>query len=121
MSAKKHNKLPTQPNRLPIPKVETVLPATETKISPLVEIKKVDEVKKEDIYQPSVNADKYPTPEPPKIQYKLVASRNDYVKLQDDVSKLLQEGWVLAGGVCVSASSSPYETVQIFAQALTKN
>jgi hypothetical protein len=74
----------------------------------------------EEVYVPSVNSDKYPVTEVPKVQYKILAFRNDYVKLQDEVVKYLNEGWELSGGVSVCMSTNPYETVTIFTQAIFK-
>jgi hypothetical protein len=77
-------------------------------------------VKQEEVYIPSVNAEKYPEPPAPKNQYKILAYRNDYVRLQDEVVKHLNDGWKLCGGVSTSMNVSPYESVTIFAQAVFK-
>jgi hypothetical protein len=74
----------------------------------------------EEIYIPSQNIDKYPEIKSPEYQYKILAYRNDYIKLQEEVTKLLNEGWQLVGGVSTSMNVSPYESVTIFSQALTK-
>lgn len=83
-----------------------------------VEAKPVDIT--EEVYIPSQNADKYPDIKKPDYQYKILAYRNDYIKLQEEVTKLLNEGWQLVGGVSTSMNVSPYESVTIFSQALTK-
>lgn len=120
MSSKKHNKLPTQPTKIPEKlKVEISTPVSE--VIPVASVEKeVVEVKKEEIYQPSVNADKYPAPKTPTIQYKILAFRNDYIKLQDEVVKHLNNGWQLAGGISSSMTVSPYESITIFTQAVVK-
>lgn len=74
----------------------------------------------EEIYIPSQNIDKYPEIKTPDYQYKILAYRNDYIKLQEEVTKHLNEGWQLVGGVSTSMNVSPYESVTIFTQALTK-
>jgi hypothetical protein len=74
----------------------------------------------EEVYIPSQNADKYPDIQTPEYQYKILAYRNDYVKLQEEVTKHLNEGWELVGGVSTSMNMSPYESVTIFAQAIKK-
>jgi len=71
-------------------------------------------------YKPSENEEKYPKIETDKKQYRISAFRNDYVKLQDEVNKLLDEGWQLQGGVSTAMIATPYESVTIFAQALIK-
>ena len=68
-------------------------------------------------YRPSENADKYNV-STPKYSYKIVASRNDYVKLQEDVTKFLNEGWSLAGGVATSLQSDAYGVVAMYTQAV---
>lgn len=74
----------------------------------------------EEVYIPSENADKYPAIKNTEYQYKILASRNDYIKLQEDVTKHLNEGWELVGGVSTTMNVSPYESVTIFAQAIKK-
>jgi hypothetical protein len=74
----------------------------------------------EEIYIPSQNIDKYPEIKSPEYQYKILAYRNDYIKLQEEVTKHLNEGWQLVGGVSTSMNVSPYESVTIFSQAITK-
>ena len=61
-----------------------------------------------------------PIPEKPKFEYKILAFRNDYVYLQNEVSKHLNDGWELVGGLSTSMNVSPYESVTIFAQALIR-
>lgn len=79
-----------------------------------------EEVKTDEEYIPSLNAEKYPVPEAPTIQYKILAFKNDYIKLQDEVMKHLNEGWKLTGGVSTSMTVSPYESVTVFTQAVFK-
>lgn len=71
-------------------------------------------------YKPFDHSHKYPEKEKPKNQYKILASRNDYVKLQEEVIKHLSEGWELVGGVSNSVSVGPYESVTVFTQAVKK-
>ena len=68
-------------------------------------------------YRPSENAEKYNIPAP-RYSYKIVAARNDYIKLQEDVSKLLNDGWSLAGGVATSLQSDAYGVVAMYTQAV---
>lgn len=74
----------------------------------------------EEVYIPSQNADKYPDIQKPEYQYKILAFRNDYIKLQEEVTKHLNDGWKLAGGISTTMNVSPYESVTIFTQAITK-
>jgi hypothetical protein len=69
-------------------------------------------------YRPSENADKYNNISTPRYSYKIVAARNDYIKLQEDVTKLLNDGWSLAGGVATSLQSDAYGVVAIYTQAV---
>jgi transcription elongation GreA/GreB family factor len=55
-----------------------------------------------------------------KIEYKIVSYRNDYVRLQEEVNKLINEGWDLVGGLSTSLSVGQYESVSVFSQALIK-
>lgn len=71
-------------------------------------------------YKPSVNSAKYPEPEKPKNQYKILAARNDYIKLQEEVVNHLNNGWELVGGVSNSTSVGQYESITIFVQAVRK-
>ena len=97
-----------------------------TKVQSNSSTKVVTEIKIEDSssliqeYKPSVNAEKYPEPQKPKTQYKILASRNDYVRLQEEVVKHLDEGWELVGGISTSTSVSQYESITIFVQAVKK-
>lgn len=68
-------------------------------------------------YKPSANADKY-TVEVPKYSYRVLTYNNDYIKLQEDVTKLLNEGWSLAGGVSVSIHANQYSGTTVFSQAV---
>jgi len=88
-------------------KIEPVIPC-------LSSVKIVEE------YKPSINSEKYPLPEPTKYQYKILAYRNDYIKLQEEVCKYINEGWELVGGVSSSMNVSQYESVTVFTQAIKK-
>lgn len=70
-------------------------------------------------YRPSDNASKYDIPDP-KYCYKIIASRNDYIALQEDVTKYLNEGWQLAGGVSTCIHADAYSSVTLFTQAIYK-
>lgn len=59
--------------------------------------------------------------EKPVTSYKILTEKNSHQNLQDEVERHLKEGWSLQGGVAVAMYSSPYETVTIFSQSLTKN
>lgn len=52
--------------------------------------------------------------------YKILAFRNDYERLENEVRKYLSEGWELAGGLATSLHADNYATVTIFAQAVFK-
>lgn len=56
----------------------------------------------------------------PTPQYKILSEKNSFQTLQTEVEKLMSEGWSLQGGVSVAMYSSPYETVTVFSQSLTK-
>lgn len=109
MSSKK--KPPTQPVKfqqlIPPPKISVEV--VETKIP----IKTVE-------YRPSENFEKYPDIKPVTYQYKILAYRNDYIKLQEEVTKHLNDGWELVGGVSASMNVSQFESITIFAQAISK-
>lgn len=69
-------------------------------------------------YKPSDNIDKYPELQKPLYSYKILVYKNDWVKLQEEVTKYLNNGWQLAGGLCTTMSVSPYESVTVFSQAV---
>ena len=71
-------------------------------------------------YRPSENLDKYPELQKPLYKYRILTVRNDWVKLQEDVTTMLNDGWQLAGGVSSSMITSPYETITVFSQAVYK-
>lgn len=71
-------------------------------------------------YKPSVNEHKYPVKDIPSYSYKILATQNDYIKLQEDVTKFLKEGWSLAGGVSVSLHVDGYGRNVIYSQAIFK-
>lgn len=68
-------------------------------------------------YKPSINAGKYDVAVP-KYSYKVITYNNDYIRLQEDVTKLLNEGWSLAGGVSVSIHANQYSGTTVFSQAV---
>jgi hypothetical protein len=52
--------------------------------------------------------------------YKILAFRNDYERLENEVKKYLNDGWELAGGLTTALHADNYATVTIFAQAVFK-
>ena len=62
-----------------------------------------------------------PITDKPSPQYKILSEKNSYHTLQNEVEYHLAQGWALQGGVSVAMYSSPYETVTVFSQSLTKN
>jgi hypothetical protein len=80
----------------PPPVVEEYKPSGDNPIVPLVERKKINP------------------------NYKILAFRNDYESLEDEVRKYLNDGWELAGGLATSLHADNYATVTIFAQAVFK-
>jgi hypothetical protein len=56
----------------------------------------------------------------PEYLYKIIASRGDYVKLQEEVTSHLNDGWLLAGGLSVAVQTDPYSASTIFTQAVYK-
>jgi hypothetical protein len=112
MASTKKTKLPTQPKRLDGPQKISELPAEiKTDVSFTVD---------ENEYKPAESADKYPHIETPKYLYKIIASRGDYVKLQEEVSAHLNDGWSLAGGLSVAIQTDSYSSSTLFAQAVFK-
>jgi hypothetical protein len=110
-SKKKHNHNYNQKQNESIKVYTTVTVSDETVA---VEIPVVDE------YKPSENADKYPDIKEPEYAYKIIACRNDYTRLQEDITKYLNEGWNLAGGVSIAMTSTPFESTTVFSQAIYK-
>lgn len=73
-------------------------------------------------YTPSSNADSYQhLPPPPQWTYRVISYRNDYIKLQEDVTQMLNQGWQLAGGISTVVYSDPYSVSTVFSQAIFKN
>lgn len=70
-------------------------------------------------YTPSANADKYNV-ETPQHSYRILSYTNDYYRLQEDVTKLLNQGWSLAGGVSVAIHANQYAGTTVFSQAVYK-
>jgi hypothetical protein len=52
--------------------------------------------------------------------YKVLASRDDYVALQEEVTKYLNEGWELAGGLNTSVFANQYQSSVLYTQAVYK-
>lgn len=92
-------KIPTQPTRL------NSQPEAEQPI--IVETVEVVETEKVEVK--------------PAPRYKILSEKNSLQTLQTEVERHLSEGWSLQGGVSVAMYSSPYETVTVFSQSLTKN
>lgn len=70
-------------------------------------------------YTPSSNADKYNV-KTPTYSYRIISHANDYVKLQEEITKLLNEGWLLAGGLCTAIHADQYHGTTVFSQAVYK-
>lgn len=113
------NKKPTSNQSQKFQQLTSTNIQTTSALKTVVETKETTPVKVEE-YKPSVNAAKYPEPEKPKNQYKILAARNDYIKLQEEVVNHLNNGWELVGGVSNSTSVGQYESVTIFVQAVRK-
>lgn len=71
-------------------------------------------------YKPSDNLEKYPDLKKPLYKYRILTVKNDWVRLQEEVTTMLNDGWLLAGGVSSSMITSPYETITVFSQAVYK-
>jgi hypothetical protein len=112
MASPKKSKLPTQPKRLDGPQKISELP---TSITTDIEFAIEDKE-----YKPAESADKYPHIKTPEYLYKILASRGDYVKLQEEVTSHLNDGWSLAGGLSVAVQTDHYSASTIFAQAIFK-
>lgn len=108
MSKKKPTK-PNTPNSVSEQKTETS-PAVTTTVQEVTAME----------YVPSVNAEKYPEIKTPSYSYKILAFKNDYIRLQEEVTKHLNTGWNLAGGIATTLHADNYATVTIFAQAVYK-
>jgi hypothetical protein len=76
--------------------------------------------KVEEVYIPSESLETYPHIKSPEYLYKIIASRGDYVKLQEEITKHLNDGWSLVGGVSVAIHSDSYSGSTVFAQAIQK-
>jgi hypothetical protein len=104
------NKLPTQPTRM---FVEQTKPSVY--ITPVKEV-----VTTEEESTPEVVTITNSPAAPRIIQYKIVSEKNGTLHIQNEIEQLLKDGWLLQGGVATSMYSSPYETVTLFSQSLTK-
>jgi hypothetical protein len=112
MAPAKKSKLPTQPKRLDGPQKISDLPSEiKTDIEFVIDAEE---------YKPADSADKYPHIKTPEYLYKIIASRGDYVKLQEEVTSHLNSGWSLAGGLSVAVQADHYSANTIFAQAVFK-
>jgi hypothetical protein len=117
MSTKK--KLSNQPKRLEPVKPQPIKSEQPTE-EPTVEISKPIEIPAVETYKPSDNADKYPIKIQSEYTYKLLVWRNDYIALQEDVTKHMNDGWKLAGGVCTNIYSDGYSVTTVWCQAIHK-
>ena len=101
---------PSTPPQQPPPVVATATPVVST-ATPVVEE-----------YKPSGDNPIVPLVEQKKTSpnYKILAFRNDYERLENEVRKYLADGWELAGGLTTSLHADNYATVTIFAQAVFK-
>ena len=72
-------------------------------------------------YQPSKNASAYNNlPPVPQWNYRIISFKNDYIKLQEDITKMLNTGWKLAGGVSTTMYADQYSVTTVFSQAVYK-
>lgn len=72
-------------------------------------------------YQPSMNESAYTNlPPPPQWNYRIISFKNDYIKLQEDITKMLNTGWQLAGGVSTTMYADQYSVNTVFSQAVYK-
>lgn len=113
MASTKKSKLPTQPKRLDGPQTISELPVS---ITSDIEFS-VDDTE----YKPADSVEKYPHIKTPEYLYKIIATRGDYVKLQEEVTSHLNDGWSLAGGLSVAVQSDHYSALTLFTQAVFKS
>lgn len=52
--------------------------------------------------------------------YKILASRDDYTTLQAEVTRYLNDGWELAGGLSTSVFANQYQSSVLYTQAVYK-
>jgi hypothetical protein len=72
-------------------------------------------------YQPSKNEAAYTNlPPHPQWNYRIISFKNDYIKLQEDITKMLNTGWQLAGGVSTTMYADQYSVNTVFSQAVYK-
>ena len=72
-------------------------------------------------YTPSENADKYPENiKTGTFKYKILTYRNDYIRLQEEITDHLNDGWELVGGVSTAFHADAYSTLNMFSQAIVK-
>lgn len=73
-------------------------------------------------YTPSQNAEKYPPKEEQTgtYKYKVLTYRNDHVRLQEEITQHLNDGWELAGGISTAFHADSYSTLNMFSQAIFK-
>jgi hypothetical protein len=80
---------------------------------------KIEEVTQIEEYRPSEGRTII-TSTVSQYSYKVLASRDDYVSLQEEVSKYLNDGWELAGGLNTSVFSNQYQSSVLYTQAVYK-
>lgn len=70
-------------------------------------------------YQPSKNEALHTNlPPPPQWNYRIISFKNDYIKLQEEITKMLNTGWQLAGGVSTTMYADQYSVTTVFSQAV---
>jgi len=118
MASPKKSKLPTQPQRLDGPKKISELPneIASNVVFTIDEKNTIDEKE----YKPAESSEKYPHIKPAEYSYKIIASRGDYIKLQEEVTTHLNDGWSLAGGIAVAVQTDHYSASTVFTQAVFK-
>ena len=80
-----------------------------------------EQTPKEEVYVPSQNAEKYPVEEKSgTFKYKILTYRNDYIRLQEEITDHLNDGWELVGGVSTAFHADSYSTLNMFSQAIVK-
>lgn len=91
--------------------------------------KRVDKIQVEEVkptpvvseeYSPSNSPEKYEHIKTPEYSYKILATRGDYIKLQEEVTRHLNDGWSLTGGVSTAIHFDSYNSVTVFTQAIYK-
>lgn len=52
--------------------------------------------------------------------YKVLVSRDDHLSLQEEVTKYLNDGWELAGGLNTSVFANQFQSSVLYTQAVFK-